>query len=346
MMRARLAAILGVLILAPIGAEYLVGYDSSTGNWRELLGNLLLFAPLYGAPALLIRELSVRTQTGWRGRICWAGAFGIVEAALIDHSLFNPSYRDISYWQDMVGPTWIPVLGFGLASALSFVVGHLVFSICAPLALVEAVHPTVRHRTWLGPVGLVIAAVCYLAASAFALQWTLRTEDFVPSLGQFIGAGAAVVALIVAGLVLGRRPHSPVSGRTPSPWLLGIGAMIATVAFEFDQSWVGLLVAVTVLVGAFAALSRFSRTRGWSNRHLLLVVGGVMLARALEGFLVDPIGDGSDLAKYLHNTAAVLLVIVLVAIGWFRGRAARPSTGSGHITESPADGPARTRHWG
>lgn len=320
MIRTRLAAIIGVLILAPIGAEYLVGYDTSTGNWRELLGNLLIFVPLYGAPALLIRELSVRARTGWRGRLCWAAAFGIVEAGLVDHSLFNPSYRDISYWQDMVGPTWIPVLGFGLASALSFVVGHLVFSICAPLALVEAVHPSVRNRTWLSPVGLVTTGVCYLAASAFVLLWTLRTEDFVPSVGQFVGAGAVVLVLIVAGLVCGRRSSTSVSGATPSPWLLGLGALVATFAFEFDQSWVGLLVAVSVLVGTFAALSRFSRTSGWSSRHLLLVVGGAMLARALEGFLVDPIGDGSDLAKYLHNTVAVLLVIVLVVIGWVRDR--------------------------
>ena len=51
-----------------------------------------------------------------------------------------------------------------------------------------------------------------------------------------------------------------------------------------------------------------------------MVAGGALLARALQGFLVDPIGDGSDLAKYAHNTVAVLLVIVLVAIGWRRNR--------------------------
>ena len=323
----RLAAILGVLILAPIGAEYLVGYDTSTGNWRELLGGMLIFIPLYGAPALLIRELSVRTRTGWRARICWAAAFGIVEAALVDQSLFNPSYRDITYWQDMVGPTWIPVLGFGLAPALGFVVGHLVFSICAPIAVVESIHPSVRDRTWLGPVGLVITAVCYLVASAFVLQWTLSTEDFVPSVGQFVGAGAVVVVLVLGGLLWPfdrLRAHS-VSGRTPPPWLLGLGALVATFAFEFDQSWAGLLVAVTVLVGTLAVLARISRTSGWSSRHLLLVVGGAMLARALEGFLVDPIGDGSDLAKYVHNTVAVVLVIVLVAVGWWRNRESEDS---------------------
>src|SRR3712207_9430624 len=44
----RLAAVIGILVLAPIGAEYLVGYDTSTGNCSELAANLIVFAPLYG----------------------------------------------------------------------------------------------------------------------------------------------------------------------------------------------------------------------------------------------------------------------------------------------------------
>ena len=336
MTRTKLAAVLGVLVLAPIGAEYLVGYDTSTGNWRELLGGMLIFIPLYGASALLIRELSVRAGAGWRGRLCWAAAFGIIEAGLVDQSLFNPSYRDISYWQDLVGPTWIPVLGFGFASALGFVVGHMVFSICAPIAVVESLHPSVRDQTWLGPVGLVITAVCYLAASAFVVRWTLRTEDFVPSAGQLVGAGVAVGVLGLAGLAIGRRPRSSVAGRTPAAWLVGLVSFVAATAVGFDYSWVGALVGTAVLLAFFAALSRVSRTEGWSARHVLMVAGGALLSRALQGFLIDPIGDGSDVAKYVHNTVAVLLVIVLVAIGWFRNRPLNPQRSTSRHAVEPA----------
>ena len=199
----------------------------------------------------------------------------------------------------------------------------MIFSICAPVAVVESLHPAVRDRTWLGPVGLVVTAAGYLAASALVLQWTLRTEDFAASAGQLIGASAAVIALIVLGLLLGRPDRPAVPGRTPAPWLVGVGALIAATAFDFDKSWIGALVGSAVLIAAFVALARFSRTEGWSARHVLMVAGGALLARALQGFLIDPIGDGSDVAKYVHNSVAVLLVIVLVAIGWIRNRAQR-----------------------
>ena len=93
---------------------------------------------------------------------------------------------------------------------------------------------------------------------------------------------------------------------------------VAAVAVEFDQSPVGTAVAVGVLVAALVLLDRSSRTPGWSARHVLMAAGGVLLARALLGFLVDPIGDGPAAAKYAHNTLAVLLVVALVALGWIR----------------------------
>jgi hypothetical protein len=320
----RLAAVIGLLLLAPIGAEYLVGYDTSTGNVSELVGNLVIFVPLYGAPALLIREIAVRSGVGWPGRLCWAAAFGIVEAGLVDHSLFNPGYRDISYWSEMVGPTWIPALGFSAAASFGFVLGHLVFSISAPIAVVESIHPSVRRRPWLTPAGTVVAAVAYLAASAFVVQWHLDTEGFVPGLGQLVGAAAVVLALLVLGAGLGRRPRSTRAGRTPSPWWFAVLGMVATILHDFSQTWAGFALGVAVLAGTFAAVGHFSRTPGWTYRHVLLLAGGALLARAATGFLIDPIGDGSRAAQYAHNSVAVLLVVVLVAIGWVRLDSERP----------------------
>ena len=264
--------------------------------------------------------MSLRAGVGWRGRLCWGAAFGVVEAALIDQSLFNPGYRDIAYWQDMVGPTWIPGLGLGLSTAFGFVVGHMIFSIGIPLVVVESVHPSVRGRTWLGRVALVITAAAYLAASYFVLDWTHGTETFRPSTTQLIGAAAVAVMLIVAGLVLGRRTLRPLTGGTPSRWLFGLGAFVAVFAFDLSTSWLGTLLGIVVLVATLVAHSRFSRTSGWSVHHLVLAAGGAMLCRAGQGFWVDPIGDGARAAQYAHNTVAVLLVIVLVAIGWWRNR--------------------------
>src|SRR5581483_5865874 len=47
---------LGLLLLSPVCAEYLIGYDQIIGRPRELLAGLLILAPLYGAVAVMIRE--------------------------------------------------------------------------------------------------------------------------------------------------------------------------------------------------------------------------------------------------------------------------------------------------
>jgi len=75
---------LGLLILSPLCAEYLIGYDNTTGNPPVLAGGLLILGPLYGAPALLIRELARRFGMGWPGITALAVAFGIVQAGVVD----------------------------------------------------------------------------------------------------------------------------------------------------------------------------------------------------------------------------------------------------------------------
>jgi hypothetical protein len=102
---------LGLFVLAPVCAEYLWGYDTSTGDRVALVGGLVFLAPLYGAPALLIRETARRLGLGWPGILLLAAAFGIVQAGIVDQSLFSTNYRDISYWKEITLPTHIGPLG-------------------------------------------------------------------------------------------------------------------------------------------------------------------------------------------------------------------------------------------
>ncbi|MCC3765117.1 hypothetical protein K3N28_18820 [Glycomyces sp. TRM65418] len=64
---ARLLPVLVLALLAPVGAECLSGYDTSTGKPLELAGNLIVFVPLYGCAALLIRETARRFGLGLPG---------------------------------------------------------------------------------------------------------------------------------------------------------------------------------------------------------------------------------------------------------------------------------------
>lgn len=72
----RAAPALVLLLLAPVSAEYLYGFDDSTGNPEELVGGLIVFGPLYGGAALIIREVARRMGRGRSTMLILAFAFG------------------------------------------------------------------------------------------------------------------------------------------------------------------------------------------------------------------------------------------------------------------------------
>ena len=146
-----IAPVLGLFFLAPLTAEYLIGYLSMT--FAEMHMGLLLLAPTYGGAAIIIRESARRTGRGWPTIILLSLAFGIFMAGLIDHSLFDPSYQITELWHDMPNPTYIPALGISYLDALYFVLGHVIWSISAPIAIIETFVPRSRTVPWLATSG-------------------------------------------------------------------------------------------------------------------------------------------------------------------------------------------------
>ena len=122
-------------------------------------------------------------------------------------------------------------------------------SICGPIALVEAWRPGRATEPWLRLPGLVITALAYAVGSAFVLFWHLQTEEWHAGLGQLVGTGLVVVALIVAAVLLGRRVRPQRDAAGPG---LGITALVSLVlggAYNLmPQTWPGFAGSVVVLV--------------------------------------------------------------------------------------------------
>ncbi|MFE6306420.1 hypothetical protein [Nocardiopsis sp. NPDC057823] len=344
----RLPPVLGLLLLAPVCAEYLYGYDDSTGDPRELLGGLFLFAPLYGGAAVLIREVVRRTGRGWPAVLLLGAAFGVVQAGLVDLSLFNPSYRGIPYWEDMFSSSLLPAPGVNPNLALVFTAGHAVWSVTVPIAVVESLAPRTAARPWLGWFGLAVVAAGFAAAAVLVLRWSVETEGFVPSAGQAVGAAAAALALGAAAF-LWRGPARPDPRPAPPPWAVG-GTVLAALGLPgavahllravglgegpwriadsswFLIGWPGFAVNLAVLGGLAVLLARWSARAGWGPRHVLAAAGGALLANVFTAFLARPIGDVAAAAKYTHNTVALLGSLAVLALGFRRLRKARPPT--------------------
>ncbi len=312
----------GLFLLAPVCAEYLWGYDDSTGHWGVLIGNLIVFSPLYGAPALLIREAARRLGLGWPGILLMAAAFGVIQAGIVDQSMWSTGYRDIPYWQDMSVPTYIEPIGLSIYLAVSFVCGHVILSIGSPIAIVESLTPGRRDARWLGPVSLLVVAALYVGASALVLGDAVSTGEATATVGQLVGCAVAAVALVVAAVRVGRRPASVVPGRAWRPWQVGLAAFAGMLGFvAIPPTRVGT--ALVVLLGLVAVRLVWwqSRRADWGQGHVLALAGGALVAAGSFAFQTTPIGEVTDQQKYAHNVVLLLLVAALTAWGAHRSRA-------------------------
>ncbi len=300
---------LALLVLSPVCAEYLWGYDDTTGDALVLLGGLLIFSPLYGAPALLIREAAVRLGLRWPGILLLAAAAGLLEAGIVDQSMFSINYRDIPYWDDITAPTAIEPLGISVYTALTFVGGHVVLSFGAPIALVQGLSGDAARRPWLGRVGLVVTATFYAAACALVLGDHLNSEADHASATQVAVTSLVVVLLVTAAVATRRLRRDRVPGEVPGPWLVGFGVLAVASSYTFlPPSAAGTAVLELMAIAITVVLIRISLRDGWTTAHTTMAAGGALVAAGAGAFQTTPLGEVPAVAKYAHNVILIALV--------------------------------------
>lgn len=317
---------LSLVFLSPLLAESLSGYDNTTGNPILLAFGLLFFAPLYGVPALLIRETARRLGLGWPSMVLLAAAFGIIEAGVIDQSMFMSSYRDVDYWDEIRMPTLIASLDVSAGMALSFVIGHVVWSFCVPIAMMESLSIRRRHTPWLRWPWWFVAAGLYLVSAWFINRDHLKTEADQATTAQWGIALAVATALIVVAVLLRyRRRRMATEMRIPRPLVLaGLSLVIALGYQALPENWTAFALRVGILVTAGWLLVRAARSRRWTQQHLAAAAAGPLLSAAMLAFLITPLGEVPALQKYGHNVVFLLGVALLLALAGRRaGRASR-----------------------
>jgi hypothetical protein len=269
---------------------------------------------------VLIREAARRRGCGWPTILLVSLAAGLVQAGLIDQSLFNPSYRDIPYWDDLRLPTYLPGLGFSAYMALSFLGGYMVQSFAAPIAVVECLNPKLAGASWLGRPGIVVMALLYVTAAGFVLADQARTEHFVPSVAQLVGAAAVVIALLVLAFRLPRRRKAR-PGTPPRPPVVAVVAIIVLAASDLlPSNWPGVAVAVLALISLGVLVWRWSGRTGWRATHVLAVTAAPLLANVTMAFVIEPLGHPDPVTKYAVNAVLALGVGVLLLVASRRAR--------------------------
>jgi hypothetical protein len=323
----RWAAVLGLLVLSPISAEYLVGYLDATGRPLDLLAGLVILGPLYGTVAVLIREVARRTGRGWPTILLLATAAGVIQAGLIDQSLFFRDFAaDDPDWATQAPVTVIPGLGVDAASLLGYVGGHVIWSFAAPIAVVECCAPRIANRPWLGKPGIVAIAVLWVLAAALLHNDTAAAGATGTS-AQLVGAALVAAALVAAAFTVGRK-RVPSPGKVPSWWLVGALTAVVLCANQLlPATWPGVLANILAALALGRLVLRWSRREGWGRRHVLAAAGAALVVRAGISFLVEPLGGDVDVTtKYAVNAGMLVGVATLLFVAALRLRRAEANT--------------------
>jgi hypothetical protein len=310
----RIAPALGLFFLAPLVAEYLLGNVPVSA-----IAAMLVLAPMYGGGALLIRETARRTGRGWPAIILLAAAYGVLQAGLLDQSLFNPSFEGY----DFQSAARIPALGVSAHWALTFVAGHAIWSISLPIAIVEGLVPGRPTTPWLGNLGVTVTGVLFLLGS-----WVIfhgHQQRFLAPVPQLAGATAVTVALIGAAFAVLPRPRPGRDRPAPNPWLVGVVALVAAnLFFARPETWPGVAIGVVLIAVMTVVIVRWSRRAGWAAAHRLVLAGGTLSAYAWAGFLLLHLEGAANTVNLIGQTVLVLGAVALLLVA---GRTARRTPG-------------------
>ncbi|MBC2879251.1 MULTISPECIES: hypothetical protein [Streptomyces] len=282
----RWRSVFGLILLAPLVGEFLLGNTPISD-----LGALILFIPLYGCGALLIRETARRTGRGRPTMLLLGAAYGLFEEGPVDQMLWNPHYGGVPFGLVYAG-THVPLLGTSVALLQDVVSMHMIWSICVPIALVEA-FGRAPQRPWLGRLGLSVTGVVFAAGSLglAALQYAYN-DRFMASAWQWTVGAVLIAGLVVAAFLAGRSTGPRSLAAAPAPWRAGCAALALTSAYWAGQlllrdhvpDWIvvffWLLLAATALVVGL----RWSRGRGWGDGHRVAVAVGALLTYVWAGF--------------------------------------------------------------
>ncbi len=313
-MWSRLLAVLSLTILSPLVAEYLLG--SLPVAMLPILPVMML---MYGTGAVLIREITRHIGRGWPSLILLATAYGFIEEGLVTQSLFNPNYLHLR----LLDFGFIPWLGSSPVWA-TYVLGlHMFWSISVPIGLTECLFPARRTTPWLGPIGLGIFGLLFIAGSALVAVFTYKSLPFMAPPAQLIGIVVIVAALVVAAF-LWPKPETLASGKAPHPALLFLMSLIPGSLFVGTEYYGVHIVhaawplAVALLAGCeilmLVLMVAFTRGRTWSDAQRFALMAGGFATYVWLGFPTDVSLHGkADLAG--HTVLAAVMVVILLIAG-------------------------------
>jgi hypothetical protein len=176
----------------------------------------------YSVPVLLIRELATRSRAGLPGLFLMGLAYSLFNEGIIAKTLFfGPPNGGMEAYD-----------GFTLGRihvvwAVLITTWHALHAVVFPIALVSALFPSVREKSWLSTTTRVVFLALWLPASVLGF---LKLNPEHAHWGYFAGFVVAMVALVALGARLPTRTPFLSDGEPGKGWQLCLGTVYYPVA--------------------------------------------------------------------------------------------------------------------
>lgn len=200
--------VITLLLLSPVVAELVSGATT----FLEFINPHVLFplVRLYGVGALLIREIKVRYDLSYGSVLLLGFAYGVIEEGIVAKSFFESRWEDLGIfgeYEGLFGVNWVWLFYLTLY--------HGVWSILAPIAIVEAVFEKEQRIPWLGRKGFVLALLVFIVD---VLVINRSLSRYNPGIVECLGC--IVVILVLGLLALWARSEVEVAIAAPRNYLL------------------------------------------------------------------------------------------------------------------------------
>jgi len=311
--RAGLHPAVTLLIVSPVVGELLS--SSAPPAVFFIPGVFVLFVCLYGAGALLIRELAVRWNRGWPSILLLGAAYGILEEGLAAKSFFDPHWRSLGLLGEH-GRAW----GVNWIWALDLTLFHAVYSIALPILMVHLLYPGQRAHRWTS--NRFLAGV----GAVFALDLALffqKANAYAAPLLHYVAATGVAVLLVVAARKWPQEPQPLLPPTAVSRWLFGLLGFAATAGLFLliyglpllrFPAWVSLL--FTLGTGGMVAgllLKWTGNGRRWSTEQQFALVSGTLGFWALMAPLQEFNPTRSDRATGMTLVGIAAFILLFAA---------------------------------
>ncbi len=184
--------------------------------------SLAMLMSLYGVEAILIRDLRIKYSLSYRSILLMGFAYGIVEEGLAVKSFFNPHWKDLG----MFG-TYGRWLGVNWVWSIYLIVFHGVFSMFAPIIMVEALYPDIARERLICSKTMVLAIIVFLSD---VVTINLLTK-YQPSVLHYMFSLIAIILFVALAFRIHSVSHAQRSYLIKTCFRYGVYRAVWSAAF-------------------------------------------------------------------------------------------------------------------